>query len=469
MKPVLFILICIVITNGISAQCLTKYGQITTTNTDVVDKNGKIGGSTALNKYGQVLTLATLDATTAASSIAICTAISGGNVTSDGGATITARGVCWSTSPSPVATDSHTTDAGTTGTFTSTITGLAGTTYYVRSYATNCVGTAYGSEINFTTLVSTASSNSPICEGTTLSLTSSAGTSYSWSGPNSFTGAEQNPTIANATTAATGTYIVTVTGAGGCTSTTQTTVTVNALPAAPTSVTPSSGVSICSGSSTNLNATSAGNTIYWYTVSTGGSSIGTSASGVNFSVSPTSNTTYYAEARTGAGCISATRTATALVTVTGWCSCTVRFSTDGTSPCLTGETTVALSNNGTSQCDNVYFGTNCNSTVNITVGGVTKTVRVLLLGIHLLNDTYMQIGTDALGTGIYRSQNTTTHRPQISTNWGYYAGWLIHIDGQDDPSGGTVGQYATCGWNDGGEYYTTPDYYYQNLNALCCE
>ncbi|SFS41408.1 LamG-like jellyroll fold domain-containing protein [Lutibacter maritimus] len=87
-------------------------------------------------------------------------------------------------------------------------------------------------------------------------------------------------------------------------------------PAAPTAVTPNTGTTICSGASVNLDATSAGNTIYWYTQATGGSSIGSSASGANFSVSPTSNTTYYAEARTNSGgCISATRTATALITV----------------------------------------------------------------------------------------------------------------------------------------------------------
>ncbi|NTW33784.1 MAG: hypothetical protein HGB12_14380, partial [Bacteroidetes bacterium] len=92
-------------------------------------------------------------------------------------------------------------------------------------------------------------------------------------------------------------------------------LTVNTLPSPPTSVTPNSGVAICSGVSTNLNATSAGNTIYWYSVSTAGTIIGTSASATDYFVSPTTNTTYYAEAITTTGCRSATRTATALVTV----------------------------------------------------------------------------------------------------------------------------------------------------------
>ncbi len=63
----------------------------------------------------------------------------------------------------------------------------------------------------------------------------------------------------------------------------------------PTSVTATPST-IYSGNSSNLNATSAGNTIKWYTVATSGTSIGSSFSGTNFSVSPTSNTTYYAEA-----------------------------------------------------------------------------------------------------------------------------------------------------------------------------
>ncbi|MCQ2315365.1 MAG: hypothetical protein MJZ85_01580 [Bacteroidales bacterium] len=75
----------------------------------------------------------------------------GGNVTSDGGATVTARGVCWSTSQNPTVSDSHTTDGTGTGSFTSSITGLtASTRYYVRAYATNSNGTSYGEQKEFT-------------------------------------------------------------------------------------------------------------------------------------------------------------------------------------------------------------------------------------------------------------------------------------------------------------------------------
>lgn len=90
--------------------------------------------------------------TTAVSNLAADTASSGGHVTSDGGSTITARGVCWGTSQDPVVTDSHTTDSLAGATFTSAITGLTkNTTYHVRAYATNGWGTTYGTDVPFTT------------------------------------------------------------------------------------------------------------------------------------------------------------------------------------------------------------------------------------------------------------------------------------------------------------------------------
>ena len=93
-------------------------------------------------------TINTMDA----SSITATTASSGGNITSDGGASVTLRGVCWNTATSPTTTNSKTTDGTGTGTFASSLSGLTpGKTYYVRAYASNSAGTAYGNEISFTT------------------------------------------------------------------------------------------------------------------------------------------------------------------------------------------------------------------------------------------------------------------------------------------------------------------------------
>ncbi|MBR3466434.1 MAG: fibronectin type III domain-containing protein, partial [Bacteroidales bacterium] len=77
--------------------------------------------------------------------IAPNTAICGGNVTTFGDATATARGVCWSTSPDPSIADNYTNEGSGLGEFTSILSGLEpGTTYYIRAYATNDIGTRYG-------------------------------------------------------------------------------------------------------------------------------------------------------------------------------------------------------------------------------------------------------------------------------------------------------------------------------------
>lgn len=79
-------------------------------------------------------------------------AVTGGTISSDGGAEVTARGVCWSTAQNPTISDNKTSDGTGKGSFVSNITGLtADTRYYVCAYATNIIGTAYGNEVSFTT------------------------------------------------------------------------------------------------------------------------------------------------------------------------------------------------------------------------------------------------------------------------------------------------------------------------------
>jgi hypothetical protein len=123
--------------------------------------------------------------TTAASSITQNSASSGGIITSNGGSAITASGICWSTSATPTIANSKTTNGTTSGTFTSSMTGLAmGTTYYVRAYATNTIGTGYGAAQSFTTLpfenVPTAAN--PVTNGLMLYLDATRTASYNGSG-----------------------------------------------------------------------------------------------------------------------------------------------------------------------------------------------------------------------------------------------------------------------------------------------
>jgi hypothetical protein len=91
--------------------------------------------------------------TSAITNITYSNAGSGGNISSDGGNIVTARGIVWDTSHSPtISLTTKTSDSSGTGTFTSSISGLNyNTTYYVRAYATNKWGTAYGDEVSFTT------------------------------------------------------------------------------------------------------------------------------------------------------------------------------------------------------------------------------------------------------------------------------------------------------------------------------
>lgn len=92
--------------------------------------------------------------TVSPTNITTTTATSGGNITSDGGSAISARGICWRTTgnPSTAFADSISTDGVGTGQFVSNISGLtAGKTYHIRAYATNADGTSYGQDVTFDT------------------------------------------------------------------------------------------------------------------------------------------------------------------------------------------------------------------------------------------------------------------------------------------------------------------------------
>ena len=139
-------------------------GSFTCTLTDLQDNTTYYVRAYATNSvgtaYGEEISfktnvkksLATLT-TTAATQITANSALVGGNVTADGNATVTERGVVYGTSSNPTIDGNKLASGNGTGSFTCTLTGLQGnTTYYVRAYATNSVGTAYGAQISFTTI-----------------------------------------------------------------------------------------------------------------------------------------------------------------------------------------------------------------------------------------------------------------------------------------------------------------------------
>ena len=149
--------------------------------------------------------------TEVASSITATTAVAGGNVTSEGTSTVTARGICWSFDAFPTIAGSKTIDGAGLGAFTSDISNLSpGHMYHVRAYATSDVGTAYGSDLTFITVGTpptiTTTEASSITKTTAISggnITSFGTSSIIASGVCWSTSA--NPTIAdNKTTDGTG-------------------------------------------------------------------------------------------------------------------------------------------------------------------------------------------------------------------------------------------------------------------------
>ena len=99
--------------------------------------------------------------TTTATEISTVSAVSGGNITNDGGAPISSKGICWSTTTDPTIAHSKTSESGESLSFTSNITQLIPSTlYYVRAYATNSAGTSYGKSESFKTLGDKPGSNS---------------------------------------------------------------------------------------------------------------------------------------------------------------------------------------------------------------------------------------------------------------------------------------------------------------------
>ena len=100
--------------------------------------------------------------TAAVTAVTKVSAVTGGEVTYDGGAAVTERGLVWSKNANPTITDTKIAGGAGIGAFVSNLTGLTlFTTYHVRAYATNSAGTAYGSDITFTTLANIRTWNIP--------------------------------------------------------------------------------------------------------------------------------------------------------------------------------------------------------------------------------------------------------------------------------------------------------------------
>ena len=131
------------------SQNTTYYVRAFATNSEGTAYGEEVSFTTLEEIIVTLPTIITMDVT----DITETSAVVGGEVTSDGGAEVTARGICWSTSQNPTIENDKTVEGSGLGSFQSNLVGLSqNTTYYVRAYATNSAGTAYGYEVSFKTL-----------------------------------------------------------------------------------------------------------------------------------------------------------------------------------------------------------------------------------------------------------------------------------------------------------------------------
>ncbi len=371
--------------------------------------------------YGDEITFTTLTEpptveTIPVSGITATTANIGGNVTSDGGVSVTVRGVCWSTSENPTTADNTTTDGSGTGSYSSSITGLvAGTTYYMRAYATNTVGTGYGNEVSFTagteppavttTAVTNITSNGATSGG---NVTSSGGTTVTVRGVCWST--SPSPTTANNTTtdgSGTGSYSSSITGLVAAT-----TYYVRAYATNTAGTGYGNEVSFTAGTepptvttTTVTNITSSGATSGGNVTSDGG--VPVTVRGVCWSTSPSpttanntttdgSGTGSYSSSITGltAGTTYYVRAYATNTAGTGYGN-EVSFTAETEPPTVTTTTVTNITSSGATSGGNVTSS-----------GGATVTVRGVCWSTSPSPTTANNTTTDGSGTGSYSSSIT---------------------------------------------------------------
>lgn len=220
----------------------------------------------------------------------------------------------------------------------------------------------------------TATANGPICAGNALLLGTSAvsGATYTWSGPNGFSSSQQNPSIANATIAATGTYSVTVTVSGCASAAGTVAAVVNPTPAMPTAA---SNSPLCIGDNLTLTAsTSYTGAVTWlWTGPNGFTSTQQNPTLPNVTAAEAGNYAVMATATAG-GCASLPKTVAVVINPTP-----VIASVSATNPSNCNTATGSIALNG--------LAANTSYTVSYTKNGtpVTATVTTNASGVLVIN------------------------------------------------------------------------------------
>jgi uncharacterized Zn ribbon protein len=195
--------------------------------------------------------------------------------------------------------------AGGTTSSTFSVTSTSTTTLLVAD-SKGCVVPTVSTTVTFNTPTPpTITGATTVCSGSTISLATTGGGTYAWSGPNSFTSTSAAISITNATVSNSGTYIITVTDANSCMASSSVSVTVNPIPATPT---PQANANIPIGGSITLTATGCSGTLKWYKSADN--------SPVTMPVSPTVATNYYAKCEQTTNSVTCESAKSADVTVT---------------------------------------------------------------------------------------------------------------------------------------------------------
>ncbi|MBE2247455.1 MAG: gliding motility-associated C-terminal domain-containing protein [Candidatus Competibacteraceae bacterium] len=168
-----------------------------------------------------------------------------------------------------------------------------------------CLGTADASIWIVVNSLPTANvnANSPVCEGSTILLSSSGGLSFEWSGPNGFISGFATPEINNASSSHAGNYTVTITDANGCTDDAVVNVSVVVNP--PIAIIVSPNDSICEGELITLTTSTTGTNYEWHN----------GASTPSIQLTPSSSSSYTVTVTNPSGICQGTVTAEIFVTV----------------------------------------------------------------------------------------------------------------------------------------------------------
>lgn len=230
-----------------------------------------------------------------------------------------------------------------------------------------------------------AFSNSPVCEGNILQLSSPviAGATYSWTGPNGFTSSQAIPNpILNAAAVHAGTYTLVISNPNGCVTAPQTnTVVVNPLPGAATTV----NDTVCGSGNAMLTASGApaGGSYQWYTVATNGTPI-VGQSGATYTINNlTATDTFWVVIVSAEGCPGPTRTPVIAV--------------------YNNPMSQAMTATGTTICDNV-------ATANITLSTSQTGVSYQALW----NSTIISAATNGTGSALTIPVNTSGMGPGVN-------------------------------------------------------